>query len=595
MGKRHSNNQWKVFVLLGLVFFKFNANAQNENAVKPDAYWNTGLRINALRLPPPPLGYKPKLVDLDGDGDPDIMYSITANNIPVLWIDDDDDMKWTDTEGDTDSDCLLIDRNKDGKYGGMGDLIIDWVDNDKDNKADMQVVIDYPATNGIDAWPNGHYMWVLDTDKDNIFNYIDWNSFQIKAWEKEGISNFFLDYSGNTSFMKIHVATYTMDNLKLNWENPFLFYDTDNDGLTEMAVRMVDSPIKTPLDKVKEGDSQVKEKGTIDWVSISIDMDNDNAPGNEFDYDMTLSFRGPGFNYMDQVHKFPGMKGLPGTDSFFIDPRWRQMDELIFPDLDSALDLIFQKGKWNKVYFVYDEDDDCNRWERVELLDPLDPFKVGTGNGGIDNNGQSDPAGDRGEWDLDNSGNGKLYVSAFDGRIHLYGAEWGCWRIDQNATYYQGWDRKWLNKDPAKFATVKYEDTDNDGFIDKIYNDLDGDKQFEDSVDLKALGIKDNCEVINISKYKYADYVALQKKVSSNMWKNAQSATAVANKYGLNITWYAKLFQTRSLQQQYSNGYWLQFYLYKDLRDLFLKKGDVVAVNRLDKAYYGGNWNLLLQ
>jgi len=322
---------------------------------------------------------------------------------------------------------------------------------------------------------------------------------------------------------------------------------------------------------------------------------HNSIPGNEFDYDMTLSFRGPGFNYMDQVHKFPGMRGLAGTDSFFIDPRWRQMDELIFPDRDSALDLIFQKGKWNKVYFVYDEDDDCNRWERVELLDPLDPFKVGTGNGGIDNNGQSDPAGDRGEWDLDNSGNGKLYVSAFDGRIHLYGAEWGCWRIDQNATYYQGWDRKWLKTDPSVFATVKYMDTDNNGFIDKILYDLDGDKQFEDSVDLKALGIKDNCEVINISKYKYADYVALQKKVSNNMWKNAQSATAVANKYGLNITWYAKLFQTRSLQQQYSNGYWLQFYLYKDLRDLFLKKGDVVAVNRLDKAYYGGNWNLLLQ
>ena len=56
----------------------------------------------------------------------------------------------------------------------------------------------------------------------------------------------------------------------------------------------------------------------------------------------------------------------------------------------------------------------------------------------LDNNRQSDASGDRGEWDLDNSGGGSLYVSNFDGRIHLYGAEWGAWRIDQNSFSYQG-------------------------------------------------------------------------------------------------------------------------------------------------------------
>lgn len=42
------------------------------------------------------------------------------------------------------NDCLLIDRNKDGIYGGQGDLIIDWVDTDGDGKADMQIVVEYP-------------------------------------------------------------------------------------------------------------------------------------------------------------------------------------------------------------------------------------------------------------------------------------------------------------------------------------------------------------------------------------------------------------------------------------------------------------------
>lgn len=556
-------------------------------------YWGTHLAITSLRLPPPPIGYKPLLKDLDGDGDPDIMYSITRDSIPILWIDDDDDMKWTDTEGDTDNDCLLIDRNKDGIYGGMGDLIIDWVDNNGDGKADMQVIVDYPKIKNKDPWPYGHYMWFLDTDHDNVLNYIDWNTFEIKSWEHSGESDFLADYSGQSAFMKIHVATYTMDNLKLNWENPFLFYDPDGDGLTEMAVRLVDSPVKS-FDTTSNN-YQIKPKGTIDWVSIAVDMDNDNSPEHPFDYDMTIGFMGKGFDYTDQVHTFKNMRGLPAADTFFMDPRWRQMNQLIYPDHDSALNLVFNRGKWNKVYFVYDEDDDCNRWERVEFLDPLDPFKVGAGKGGIDNNNQSDAAGDRGEWDMDNSGKGKLYISKFDGRIHLYGAEWGCWRIDQGANYYQGWDRKWLNRDPEKFATVKYVDTDNNGFIDKILYDLDGDKIFEDSIQIKDAGLSDTCEIINISKFKYEDYLKLQKKVSNQIWQNAQLAVKVATKNGLSLQWYAKLMEAKSLQEKYNHGYWLQFYIYRDLKDAFKRKGEKNNLELLEKAYYGADWTIFFR
>lgn len=402
--------------------------AQTDHSEKKE-YWNANTLLIPYRLPPAPAGYKPTYIDLDGDGDPDILRTVTANGIPVQWIDDDDDMQYGDLEGDTDNDCLMIDRNKDGVYGGYGDLIIDWVGEDEDGNPAMQVVVDnIPEANRMKTG-NGHYMWVVDTDKDDVFNYIDWNTFTLRCWIHNGLSDFYEDYNGRSTFMKIHSTTERVNDVRMNWENPFLFYDPDNDGLTEMAIRFCDSP------KIVKENGQANSvlSGNIDWVSVSMDTDNDNASGNEFDFDMTIHFTGPGFNYENQKHINKNLRGLPEADTFFLDARWRKLPELLYPDHDAAWDLTFKEGKWDKVWFTYDEDDDCNRWERVELYQPRDPFKVGKNQGGIDNNGQADPAGDRGEWDEDNSGHGQLYVSPIDGKIHLYGAEWGCWRVDQNA------------------------------------------------------------------------------------------------------------------------------------------------------------------
>ena len=100
--------------------------AQTDHSEKKE-YWNANTLLIPYRLPPAPAGYKPTYIDLDGDGDPDILRTVTANGIPVQWIDDDDDMQFGDLEGDTDNDCLMIDRNKDGVYGGYGDLILSLI------------------------------------------------------------------------------------------------------------------------------------------------------------------------------------------------------------------------------------------------------------------------------------------------------------------------------------------------------------------------------------------------------------------------------------------------------------------------------------
>ena len=569
-------------------------------AQNPKPYWNINIPLNSYRLPMAPVGTPIKLTDLDKDGDPDVLETLTINNTPIRWIDDDDDMKWTDTEGDTDSDCLMIDRDKNGKFGSYKDLIIDWNDTNKDGKADMQVVVDYVAMENKNAWGPGHYMWVLNTDMDNIFNYIDWDTFELRCWIHNGQSDFFEDYHGKSMFLKMHTTTDKMNDVRLNWENPFLFYDTDNDGLTEMAIRLCDSPPLVNDKSLANTPENMKLSGKIDWASMSFDLDNDNSPQNEFDLDMTIHFRGGGFDYMDQVHKFTNMRGLPATDTMFMDPRWRQISELIYPDHESAWNLIHNRGKWNSCYFTFDEDDDCARWERVELYEPRDIFKIGARKGGIDNNPQADAAGDRGEWDMDNSGKGNLYVSKADGRIHLYGAEWGAWRVDQNAFSFQGFGGIYdgygpgrTQVEPKVFSTVKYTDTNKNGFIDEMAFDLDGDTLFEHTVSLLKLGLDDTEKVIKTADMAYKDLVALNTSVSENMWKTALEASAVAEKAGINLSWYSLLRSPKSLQQKYSNGYWLQFYLYRDLMELGIRKQNQEFLNSLDKAYFSGNWKLV--
>ncbi len=559
----------------------------SQNTPLPGVPWNTSTKLNIYRPLQPMPGTKPVFVDLDDDGDPDVMKYTTSNGFPVQWIDDDDDMKVTDTEGDTDNDCLMADVNKDGKYGSHSDAIVDWVDSNNDGVADIQVFSEYASEKDKDKpWGPGHFMINMDLDKDNILNYIDWNTFQVRCWIHDGKSDFFEDYSGQTLFLKIHASPQNINDLRLNWENPFLFYDIDKDGLTESAIRFLDRPTYG-----KPGDKYLTNlTGKIDYVTMAYDLDNDNSQGNPFDFDMTITQRGGGFDYTDQVHAFKNLHGLPAADQYFMDPRIRQLDEFIYPEHEKALDLVFNRGKWNESWLVYDEDDDCERWERVELLDPKDPYTIGARKGGLDDNPQSDPVGDRGEWDLDNSGNGNLYVSPLDGKIHLFGAETGYWRVDQNAFFYQGMGGLYdgygpvrTPVDPKVFPLISYKDTDKNGFFDTVSYDLDGDKKDDFTFTLKELGISDASEVIKINTMKYADFNKLDKMVSEKTWKSALSFELLAKKHGINTHWYALLKSPKSTRQQYSFGYWLKFYLFMDM----LEKANKELVTIIVKSYFG--------
>lgn len=537
---------------------------------------------------------KPEHVDLDGDGDPDLIKIRLFNGANAIWVDDDDDMAYSDTEGDLDSDCLLIDRNGDGVFAGPGDLSIDWIDNDRDGEADMQLVVENSDLKSVEGWDwSSNYMWIIDDEKDGAFHFINWKELVLRCWTHAGASNFFEDYHGQTLFLKTHAPSYRIKDPGINWENPFIFYDADHDGLTEMSVRLED---KGRFDST----GNVSLNGVVNRAFLSVDLDNDNAPSNEFDFDFSLYFEGKGFSYKDQVHKINNDHAAIDAriSDLLYDKRWRALNTLVYTSRDVALDRIFNKGEWSRCWMVFDEDDDCERWERVEFYEPKNFFRIGKNNNGIDHNPQADAAGDRGEWDEDNSGKGKLYIG-FDGKIHLYGAEKGCWRIDQNAACYQGWGGlyeggyKRIPDEPKQFPTIAYEDTDGDGFFDLIKDDLDGDTTFERVTNLRPFNIR--YEIIDTRKFTYKEYHNLFERVADEMWNNALQSIKVAKALKINYKWYASLTSPKSKWEKYSNGYWLQFYIFNDLLAHFEKSNQTDKINTLMKAYYERNWTPLLE
>ncbi len=571
-------------------------------------YWNEKTQLIPWRLPFVADSKSIEYVDLDNDGDPDVLKTTILNGIPILWIDDDDDMKTGDLEGDQDNDCLLVDVNKDGIFAGQGDLSIDWTDTDNDGIAEVQLVV---SNGGLETrnyfdW-GADYMYIIDWgEKDAIKNFINWNELVLRAWEHNGHANFFTDYHGNTLFLKMHGSTFRINDLRFNWENPFIFYDYDKDNLSEMAIRLVDTPQFRPkageksdskFEKINpEHDILFTKK--VDWAAVTWDLDNDNGQGNEFDFDMSLKFSGSGFDYSDQVHKFKNMRGLPAADKYFYDARWRQNDELIYTDQKVAYDKVFKQGKWNYCWFVFDEDNDCNRWERVEFYEPKDLWKIGMEKGGLDNNKQSDAVGDRSEFDTDNSGKGNLYIAPFDGRLHLVGAEWGAWRVDMTARSFQGYGGLYPPAkshvrdqiEPAKWATVRYSDTNNNGFTDCIEYDLNGDQVFEEKISLLELGIDDRASIINTGNTNYKSFTKIFSNLTNSIWLRSQEIIKVAKKLGVSPGWYAFWQQPRTLNEKYQYGYWLSFYLYKDMCHEALLKGEKKLKHKLDVAYYSGNW-----
>ncbi len=561
-------------------------------------------------------------LDVDNDGDPDIIER-WFNGKRVRWIDENDDMKPTDAMGDQIGDAMQVDRDGDGYYDGPGDINIKWVDDDGDGRPDVQIFASNPTSDQTKLSSGAsHFMVFIDADHDGVLGYIDWTTFEFNQanWRVPSTTspthtipppNFSPDYMGNSVFLKQHLPAWVVTDMRLNWENPFAFYDFDGDGCTEMSIRLLD-PVPKPTEDAK-GIPSYTYSGFANEAYSGWDLDNDSQKGNEMDYDMTWRFasatdgtggsRGERIDYRKYSDPHPKMKApqwvLDGK--YFRYDNWRKLEDFCYVTHDKCFDEMWNTN-WGECWISFDEDDDDHRWERVELYYPTDDvystkrFGADHKGGGLMGHPQSDTLGDRGEWDKDNSGRGQVYVGKFDAKIHLYGAESGAWLTDEHAKYW-GSSPVLGNSSPQKATkveeVVQYFDTDKNGFFDRITYDYDGDKKVDLEINLLAYKTDKNPHpdvqpLTDPGKAKWERMHELFAKISRQSFQASRKLYEALWKKGLTDTAMLDLSFASSTAEQYDHGYWLKEKIFR-LVDKRLANNKNQAALR--KAYFTGDYD----
>jgi hypothetical protein len=545
--------------------------------------------------------------DQDYDGDPDVLESWFRGK-RVRFLDENDNMTSNDVMGDLAGDCMQVDRDGDSYFDGPDDMNIKWIDDDNDGRAEAQAFAINPNLKQSSPLSGAaHWMVFEDLDDDEVHGYVNWmKDFAFDCWRvpepAAKAPNFSPDYNGNSIFLKEHTPVWALRDPRYNWENPFAFYDFDADGCTEMAVRLNDTKVRDPNHKeIREG---YVHDGKYNNSFVTWDLDNDSQRHNEMDFDMTLRFDGADdFDYSKQKKKHPGLPAPEWALKFFRYPEWRKIDEFIYCQHENAYQEVF-KPNWKNCWLVFDEDDDDHRWERVELYygnwqgKTPDPYSVsrwsraadGITTFGLCGHGQSDTLGDRGEWDEDYSGKGKLYLGVWDQKLHLHGAESGAWSVDYHAKYW-GASPVVGNSSPEKALKVEelvqYRDADNDGFFDTLTYDYEGDKVVDVTINLNDYRLP-KPKLLDPSKLKWHGMHELFQKLSNDSWNEAMLIYQAAWKAGINTPVIDDLAIAASTQEKHISAYWLKQKVFRILDQKLAT--DLETQGKLRKEFFSGDF-----
>ncbi len=390
-------------------------------------------------------------VDRDNDGKPDEVWFIDTdprhheNKRPLLVraVDEDGDLTMGG-EPDLDSDLYLADWKADGTT----DAAIDYEDTDGDQDVDRMGIYDYEENDGMILW------WSRDDGDDNLLWYdIDYLYYQRPCQYKT-------HFGGDESFFAFYIKP-GIGHWTPFFENPFLFFDRDGDGVTEEVLRLAG-----------EGD-------IIRTVRWSFDVDNDATKEHPRDYDVSITALGPGWTPENNSEGNFGFQiGTDQADTFEL--RGRPAGPAL--NRDKTIPFL-QEQIWARVMMIWDENDVniawdepgnyIERWEGI-INTPsreagLEFPQIGGPNCGFFNR--------RFELVLRPAGPNAYYFNPSDHRIHIKNSDKTWLKVDYDGDKKQDMQYDWT-------------DTDRDGILDLIYIDTDGDGKADDSVSLDISHIR---------------------------------------------------------------------------------------------------------
>ena len=446
------------------------------------------LRRTALRSP----AASDEIVrlDIDGDGRPDILER-WWNGKRVRWLDENGDLRPTDTRGDMVADVLQVDMNGDGVYDGV-DRPERQVGRQRRRRPRRRAGLVHAAAE-LGARQVEHGRVALDAVPRRRPG---------RRPRLAGLADVELRQ------LELGLHRYRQLAARLPRRRPLPEDPPAAAGAARPApqlgepVRVLRLSTATASPRWRCAGSTRSSRSRTAWRRCPACSTRRSRPststttpskGNEIDFDMSLrGAGGPGVPYRVDGDEVPGAARQPEVRRAASSGATGGRSTSSSTCRTTRAATRSSRAGWTSMYMVFDEDDDDHRWERVEMYYPMHGFG---GPEDIDiwstktlaarattrsstwsrrarspasaGHPQADSLGDRGEFDRDNSGGGKLYVGVFDRKLHLAGAEWGAWTVDRNGEYHGGWK----TPSPKPLApkveeVVRYTDTDGNGFLD---------------------------------------------------------------------------------------------------------------------------------
>ncbi len=382
-------------------------------------------------------------IDRDGDGKNDeVWYIDTAvrhmpHTRPVLVrvIDEDGDLD-KHKGGDLDSDLYVADWKADGTV----DVVLDYQDNDGDNDLDEMGCYYWAARYGYIGGPALLVWWGRDDGDDNLL----WHD--VSCTYSQSRCQYRCHFSGDEQLVEFGIKA-DLEKWVPIFEDPFLFYDPDKDGCSEVVLRV-------------SGQEEYVES-----IRYSFDVDDDAYGRRTHDYDFSITALAPGTRWFKKDRKVLSERKAPAA--MLETTKLRGIPTGPWLKRDCALKWV-NESSWPRAVLTWDEmnancegnhkRDPYERWEGVIAHSSKNFPQIG--------GPPCSALNKRNEVAVKGVKNLRLYLDQTDWRLHLEGATEGWLHVDYNL-------------DGKVDAKITYFDDNEDGYFDRRQLDVDADGQFD--------------------------------------------------------------------------------------------------------------------